>query len=51
MHSRDVTESAKIRLCQIQILCFKSIRFGCGFRFVTRSWPRHFVQAKGWNAA
>jgi len=31
---RDVTESAKIRICRMRISCTKST--GCGCRFVTR---------------
>jgi len=34
---RDVTELAKIRICHIWILYFKSVGFGLGCGFVARS--------------
>ena len=35
--NRDVMEPAKIRFCQIRILCFKSVGFRCRCGFATRS--------------
>jgi len=40
-------EPAKIQICQIQILCLKSIGFEFRCRLVPQSWPSCFVQAKG----
>ena len=31
---RDATATAKIRICRIQILCAKSVGYGCGCGFV-----------------